>query len=234
MYKARLVKPEKGNKYYITRANGGFSPCIKGQPLDPELDVLANCVGYAAGRFNEIGGAGWKYLGSTNAENFVDMAKTQGLTVQQEPTIGGCMVWAKGEVGNGADGAGHVAICEQINADGSIITSESGYGYKAFYTTNRTAPNWERAAGYNYLGCIVNPAVDGAPPVPAGVIKKGDQGDAVRWLQTELTVFGYLPRGWIDGDFGRFTLGALLAFQLEHDLEPDGICGPKTKAALML
>ena len=65
----RLSRPEAGNPYYNTRGNGGYSNAIKGKPTDPGCDVLANCVGYAYGRFNEIGGWGsCKYLSPVNAE----------------------------------------------------------------------------------------------------------------------------------------------------------------------
>lgn len=228
-FKPRFEKPEIGNKYYIRIVSGGYNPCIAGNPLDKDLDVLANCVGYATARFNEIGGYGeCKYLGSRNAEDFITLAKSQGLKISQKPVLGGCMVWAKGEVGNSADGCGHVAIVEQLNPDGSIITSESGYGYKAFYTTVRRAPNWEGSA-YRFLGCIVNPAVS---DIPSGVIRKGDTGYAVRWMQGKLASAGYLRKTEIDGDFGKITLGAVCGFQLESGLEVDGICGPITKAAL--
>ena len=52
----RTTKPGKGNKYYITKSNGGWSNAIQGSPRDSECDVLSNCVGYAYGRFNELGG----------------------------------------------------------------------------------------------------------------------------------------------------------------------------------
>ena len=71
-FKMRTSKPEAGNKYYITKANGGYSDAIKGSPIDKDCDVLSNCVGYAYGRFNEIGGYGYcKYLRPVNAENFI-------------------------------------------------------------------------------------------------------------------------------------------------------------------
>ena len=60
-FKMRTSKPEAGNKYYITKANGGYSDAIKGSPTDKDCDVLSNCVGYAYGRFNEIGGAWYAY-----------------------------------------------------------------------------------------------------------------------------------------------------------------------------
>ena len=51
--KMRTTKPNN-NPYYITTDDGGFSRCIKGKPTDKNANVLANCVGYANGRFAEI------------------------------------------------------------------------------------------------------------------------------------------------------------------------------------
>lgn len=160
-YVPRLTIPEKGNPYYTRKSAGGYSPCITGKPVTAGVpDVLPNCVGYAVGRFNEIGGYGsCKYLASTNAENMIQAATKQGLQFSLVPVLGGCMVWASGKVGDGSDGAGHVAIVEAINADGSIITSDSAYNGKPFYTTKRTAPTWGAGNGKRYLGCIINPAV---------------------------------------------------------------------------
>lgn len=156
--------PEKGNPYYNTKASGGYSPCILGNPNRRVngLNVLANCVGYGVGRFNSIGDYGYcKWLGSTNAGNFTKLAQKQGLKISPKPTLGGCMVW-KG----GATGEGHIAIVEVI-ADDYIITSESEYYGKAFVTVKRTNPdkNWRTGCkwmgqSYKFIGCIVNPAVE--------------------------------------------------------------------------
>lgn len=228
IYKFRLTKPEAGNKYYIRRANGGYNPCIIGNPLDEYCDALANCVGYAVGRFNEIGEyKSCKWLGSVNAENMLELARNQGLSVSPVPVLGGCMVWRKGETFSGSDGAGHVAIVEAINSDGSITTSESGYGYKPFYTSKRFAPNYETNKNYTFIGCIVNPAVHSQR-----TLSKGCSGADVSVMQGALAKKGYLRESEIDGDFGRITLGAVLAFQFENGLEVDGICGRKTKNAL--
>jgi len=71
-FAARTGKPEAGNKYYIRKESGGYSNAVRGYPKDSECDVLSNCVGYAYGRFNEIGGYGYcKYLAPVNAENFM-------------------------------------------------------------------------------------------------------------------------------------------------------------------
>lgn len=225
MYKPRLEKPEKGNKYYIRKQEGGYSPCIQGNPLDSDCNVLSNCVGYAVGRFNEIGGyEKCMYLGSTNAENMVALAKGQCLNISDKPTLGGCMTW------EGAGSlAGHVAIVEKINDDGTIVTSESGYGYKAFYTTVRKPPNYETSQSYKFIGCIVNPAVD---ETPTRTLRRGDTGDDVIWLQKRLIAKGFMRVGEADGDFGVITLGAVLAFQMMNNLEMDGVAGKETKSKL--
>lgn len=157
----RTSKPGAGNKFYITRGRGGYSTCIQGYPTDSQCDVLANCVGYACGRFNEIIGS-MKYPSlNCNAENFIERAKnTYGLQVVPYPTLGGIMVWAKGSLSSG-DGAGHVAIVERIDSKNQIYTSESGYGSSAFWNSVRRNDNgrWGLGSGYTFRGCIINPAI---------------------------------------------------------------------------
>ncbi len=68
------------------------------------------------------------------------------------------------------------------------------------------------------------------PTGKVGLIRPGDQGDAVEDLQRELVEAGY--KLWVDGDYGAHTKEAVLDFQARHDLEPDGIIGPATWAVL--
>ena len=188
----RLTKPEAGNKYYIRKANGGYSDAIKGSPADKDCDVLSNCVGYAYGRFNEIGGWGsCKYLRPVNAENFMQYAGS--LKTGNEPKLGACMVWQKGGSLNGSDGAGHVAIVEKVVSATEIVTSESGWGSSTpFWTKTRkkgSDGNWGAGSGYKFLGFIYNPAACCQGEVSTGstattqpstgsetvyVVKKGD------------------------------------------------------------
>lgn len=180
----RTSKPSAGNKFYITRGRGGYSTCIQGYPTDANCNVLANCVGYACGRFNEIIGS-MKYPSlNCNAENFIERAKnTYGLQVVPYPTLGGIMVWEKGNTLNGNDGAGHVAVVEKIIDGNTIYTSESGYGSGAFWNSTRNNNNgrWGLGSGYTFRGCIVNPAIGDvhyiAPvqPTPSTTYKVGDK-----------------------------------------------------------
>lgn len=69
---------------------------------------------------------------------------------------------------------------------------------------------------------------------PAKNIKKGFSGNGVRWVQWELKKWkaDCLPKYGIDGDFGNETLKAVKEFQRAHALDPDGIVGKLTRAAL--
>jgi len=157
----RTSKPTAGNKFYITKSKGGYSTCIQGNPTDSACNVLANCVGYACGRFNEIIGS-MKYPSlNCNAENFIERAKSLGLTIVSYPTLGGIMVWQKGATLKSSDGAGHVAVIERIDSANQIYTSESGYGSSAFWNSTRKNSNgrWGLGSGYTFRGCIVNPAI---------------------------------------------------------------------------
>ena len=159
--KIRNKKPEANNLFYITKSKGGFSLCIEGKPTD-ECNVLSNCVGYACGRFNEIiGNMKYPYL-NCNAENFIERAEKWGLKISNVPTVGGIMVWQKGNTLSGKDGAGHVAIVEKIIDENTIYTSESSYGSLAFFNSTRknTNNNWGMKSPYKFRGCIINPSVE--------------------------------------------------------------------------
>lgn len=152
----RTTRPTAGNKYFIRKANGGYSTCIQGKPTDSQCNVLANCVGYACGAYNEELDLGYeKYHLNCNAENFIERAIASGLSVVQEPIPGGIMVWE----GLGAL-AGHVAICTSKINSNCVTTAESGYGSSnPFWTATRYNNNgrWGLNANYRYRGCVVNP-----------------------------------------------------------------------------
>lgn len=66
------------------------------------------------------------------------------------------------------------------------------------------------------------------------LLQKGSKGDHVKAMQQILLARGYeLPRYGACGDFNEETENALLCFQEDMNLEPDGKCGPKTWSALL-
>ncbi|MBO7449404.1 MAG: CHAP domain-containing protein [Clostridiales bacterium] len=234
MFVPRLTRPEAGNKFYIRKVSGGYSNAIQGKPTDPLCDVLSNCVGYAYGRFHEIANCtAMDMFDPVNAENIFANAQQHGLKTGSEPRLGALIVWQKGATLKPDDGAGHVAVVERIDSDGSILTSESGYGAgTAFWTTLRKPPFAYRSE-YKLLGFVYQPEGPVNPfPEPTRVLKRGCDGDDVKWLQYELHESGYLRESEIDGDFGNITFGGLLAFQFDCSIAVDGVCGPQTREML--
>ena len=63
------------------------------------------------------------------------------------------------------------------------------------------------------------------------VLHYGAHGAAVTRMQQALKAAGYNPKA-VDGGFGAHTLAALKKFQAGKRLAADGVCGPKTWAAL--
>jgi surface antigen len=174
----RQTKPSN-NKFYLTKGKGGYSQCIQGKVKstgkpDPTADVLANCVGYACGRFNEIIGSMKYPTFYNNAENFIEKAISLGLSVVKEPTLGGIMVFQKGTTLKGSDGAGHVMVVEKIIDKDTIYTSESAWNGASFFNATRKRGNgkWGMSTSYKYRGCIVNPKIGYKPFEPTKTIDK--------------------------------------------------------------
>lgn len=161
-FKIRTSKPSTWMAVYNNYNNGGWSWCINGCPTDPVSNVLANCVGYACGRFHEIyneltGEKGMKFPQlCCNAEDFWTVAESLGLKRGFTPKPGAIMVWE----GYG-DAAGHVAIVERVDSEIQVYTSESGWESPAFWNGVRYKGdgNWGAGGGYRFLGFIYNPAV---------------------------------------------------------------------------
>ena len=151
MFIPRLTAPSETDKYWLHTSAGGLNSCI----YIAGKSVLPNCVGYAWGRFYEILGSQPK-LSRRNAEDWWGYT-ADGYKRGQTAKLGAVICWAKGRTAYGTDGAGHVAIVEQVNADGSIITSNSGYGGKRFWTQTHKPPY--KMTGYTFQGFIYNPAV---------------------------------------------------------------------------
>lgn len=111
---------------------------------------LPNCTTWAWGRRYEIEGQK-PHLSTGDAHSFWD--ENTYYKVGQVPRAGAVMVWSKG------GGAGHVAIVEQVNADGTITISQSGWKTEAwnpYIVVTKTVEEAEYYAGppYQFLGYI--------------------------------------------------------------------------------
>lgn len=171
MFTPRLTKPGAGNPYYNQPPKGYAVGIIDGNPQDAGCDVLANCIGYAAGRFNEIIGAGkfvyFQY--APNPRDWIATAKTYGLQTGTEPKLGAALVWQK-----------HVCIVEEMHDDGSITTSESGYGCTpSFWTTLRNNKDgvWNGGGFGKFHGFIYQ---------PKGVEQSMKKGIDISYCQTQI------------------------------------------------
>lgn len=155
----RTSKPAN-NKQYITRGAGGWSNCIKGFPTDSLANVLANCVGYASGRYNELIQLArdfneCRYTNlRCNASGFIQRAKEASLEIGNIPRVGAIICW-----GGGNENCGHVEVVERVDSNNQIYTSGSDYGGTAFYNALRNNSNgrWGLSSAFYFMGFIYQP-----------------------------------------------------------------------------
>ena len=186
------------NKQYITRGSGGWSNCIKGNPMDAHANVLANCVGYASGRFNELIELArdfheCRYTNlRCNACDFIERAKEAGLEVGMEPRVGAIMCW-----GGGPSGCGHVENVEISDKSvGKIETSASDYNGSQFYNAIRTNDNgrWGLSSSFYFRGFIYQPSdvqewIDGKPKEKVTPdVPRDENKDQIKVLVDDLNV----------------------------------------------
>lgn len=141
------------------------NPCWYNGNINPYYSAgygLPNCTCYAWGRWAEITGQRPTGLGLHNAETW--WAETTGFSKGQVPKLGSIICFADGPY----SGLGHVAVLEQINADGTYTFSNSGYNYKYFYLrTGSPANNYGYERAYRLQGFIYLPTdYDPDTPIP--------------------------------------------------------------------
>lgn len=118
----------------------------------------------------------------------------------------------------------YVLACKYVKADG-YATSPS-YDTTLLNTINK------------YKLYLWDAEVEGSSTGPTHVknlpvLKYGSRGEYVKAWQTFLNLNGF-PCGLNDGIYGKNTEKAVRSFQESRGLDPDGIIGPKTWAALGL
>lgn len=93
-------------------------------------------------------------------------------------------------------------------------------------------PKWSVVANVSEKPTASEIIVEDATDLP--VLSKGDVNECVRSAQFLLIGRGYTCGSYgADGDFGNATYAAVCNFQRVHNLDVDGIIGPKTWAKLL-
>ena len=170
-----------GDKQYITRGSGGWSNCIKGNPMNTHANVLANCVGYASGRFNEIIEEArdfheCRYTNlCCNACDFLERAIEAGLQTGSTPRVGA------------------IIFNEELY---EVQTSASDYGGTQFYNAMRTNNNgrWGLNSSFYFRGFIYQPEdvqkwINGEPLPPITPnVERDESKDQVEVLVDNLNV----------------------------------------------
>lgn len=143
---------EDGNKYYDS-GNG-----------------LPNCTCYCYGRAAEILGGWDTNLPNGNGMDWFGEAQQAGYQTGSTPQLGAIMCWAPRDPNSSA--YGHVATVEVINADGTVVTSNSGWPNSYFFTETLDPNNgylswWmqDPTRDYYFQGFIYNTS---QPIPPAG------------------------------------------------------------------
>lgn len=153
VFTPQLTAPAANNKYWIHTSKGGKNECII---IDKKTgSCLPNCVAWAWGRAYAAWGVKPR-LSRANAENWYNYT-ADGYKRGKTPKIGSIICWRKGRAGYAADGAGHVAFVEKVNADGSIVVSNSNYSGTRFFTRTIKGPAWTIGAGLTFQGFIYPP-----------------------------------------------------------------------------
>ena len=122
---------------------------------------------------------------------------------------------------------------------GNGIVIEAMSTLKGVTTTKVTAgkwTHWGEVTGVDYAGDNAELRMQNAELNAENrlTIRRGSKGETVAEMQGILERLGYdLGSCGVDGDFGRMTEKAVKAFQKDHGLTVDGICGPRTWKELM-
>ena len=140
----------------------------------------------------------------------------------------------------------HVGICVGFDNDTLQITYVNGNGDSSYYVTKEEINvNAKGKDGHNlvayWMRFVENVEIEEPEEkpeykgiyIPVRELYKGMTGGDVKSLQRLLFADGYsVGKSGDDGDFGNDTEKAVINYQKDHELDPDGIAGEKTLTAL--
>lgn len=127
----RTAYPSSDNPFFFSSKYNAFV----GTPYGPPA-ISHNCTWYAYGRFGEILGKK-PALPTSNAGEWY--WRCTAYKKGQTPKVGAVVVWSYFPYG-----AGHVAVIEEVKANGDIVTSNSGWSGADFWMQT-----WSKSSGYS-------------------------------------------------------------------------------------
>ena len=181
------------------------------------------------GNGDEASGDGWRYLGRgliqlTGKDNYSRFAESIDTPLEEIPdylkTFEGavqsaCWFWETNNLNQWADAGDILTLTKRIN--GGTIGLEDRkkhYAHALHVLGDGGGHGVSESSGHS------------APVNTNIVLRRGSRGPEVAAMQLRLGLSG-------DGDFGPATERALMGWQRENGLEPDGIAGPATLGKLM-
>lgn len=173
-------------------------------PFEASGFGLPNCTAYAWGRFYEVSGVKPTHLPLSDGGKWYGDAVSSGYyTLGQKPLLGSVICYA-----STTGGAGHVAIVEQINADGSFVISQSGYNRpiaeyppdtKEYFWTSTCDGTTMLPVGstkYAFQGFIYNPYVVNTPSASEWISKNAYLTQSEMEHNATLVWRYFGSRGW--------------------------------------
>ena len=200
-----------------------------------------DCNGLAEGIYKDYSGVDINTYARKNYAEWCGV-KGAGLIPADKRIPGAAVFW-----GDSAGSIHHVGyLVEPVvpgnpKGDWYIVEARGGNFGVVRTRLNSRKPNfWGYMDKYFDYSAAASPsAADSATEGQSGAgfqrtLKKGMSGEDVKGLQSALLRLGYaLPKYGADGDFGAETEAAVKAFQRDRGLEPDGVFGEKSYAALV-
>lgn len=180
-----------------------------------QLMLARSCAWHviAAGRCNHAGAGNWHGVTMGNSNLIGIEAENTGLP--NDP-------WPAAMLESYARGV--AALLLRMGK----MTADMCAGHKeyALPAGRKSDPSFDMPAFRTMVnGFMVGAPLAHADPIPRPTIHYGDTGEAVRTAQAHLGVA-------VDGNFGRGTEAAVIAFQTRQGLTADGVIGPNTWAHL--
>jgi putative chitinase len=180
------------------------------------------------GNGDEASGDGWKYAGKgliqlTGKDNYTWFAESIETPLEEIPEYlqtfegavqSGCWFWEVNNLNQWADAGDILTLTKRING-GTIGLDDRIKHYKHAL----------HVLGGDGDGGVTHVAESSGPDMST-VIRRGSKGATVAAVQAKLGLTA-------DGDFGPGTERALMGWQRENGLEPDGVAGPLTLAKIL-